>query len=105
MSSLNASAPVGQARRLGGIDNRGSHFYLTLYWAEALATQSGDAELQSQFTPIAKALANSETKIVEELIAVQGKPVDTAGYFQPDDEKTAAAMRPSQTFHAIVAGI
>lgn len=99
---LNNKSPT---RRLGGIDNRSSHFDLTLYWAEALATQSGDAELQSQFTPIAKALANSETKIVEELIAVQGKQVDTAGYFQPDDEKTAAAMRPSQTFHAIVAGI
>ena len=99
---LNDKSPT---RRLGGIDNRGSHFYLALYWAEALAAQSADAELQSQFTPIAKTLADSETKIIEELIAVQGSPVDTGGYFRPDDETTGAAMRPSDTLSQIICSI
>ncbi|MGE9270624.1 MAG: NADP-dependent isocitrate dehydrogenase [Verrucomicrobiales bacterium] len=89
-------------RRLGGIDNRGSHFYLTLYWAEALAAQDEDAELKTEFTPVAEALAANETKIVEELIAVQGKPVDLGGYYQPDDELAFEAMRPSTTLNAII---
>ena len=92
-------------RKLGTIDNRGSHFYLALYWAQALAAQSDDAELKSLFTPVAEQLAASETKIVEELIAAQGKPVDIGGYFQPDDAKTSAAMRPSGTFNDILAAI
>ncbi|MGD7653586.1 MAG: NADP-dependent isocitrate dehydrogenase [Verrucomicrobiales bacterium] len=99
---LNDKSPT---RRLGGIDNRGSHFYLALYWAEALAEQSADAELKTEFEPVAKALAEGETKIVEELIAVQGKPVDTGGYYRPDPAKTSAAMRPSATFNTILAGI
>lgn len=89
-------------RRLGGIDNRGSHFYLTLYWAEALAAQDTDADLKAEFAPIAEALASSEAKIVEELIAVQGNAVDTGGYFQPSDELAAKAMRPSATLNGII---
>ncbi len=99
---LNDKSPT---RRLGGIDNRGSHFYLALYWAEALAEQSADAELKAEFAPVAKVLAENEDKIVAELIAVQGKPVDLDGYFRPDPAKTAAAMRPSATFNTILAGI
>ncbi|MGB1128604.1 MAG: NADP-dependent isocitrate dehydrogenase [Haloferula sp.] len=89
-------------RRLGGIDNRGSHFYLTLYWAQALAAQDADADLKAEFAPIAEALASSEAKIVEELIAVQGNAVDTGGYFQPSDELAAKAMRPSATLNGII---
>ena len=91
------------SRKLGGIDNRGSHFYLTLYWAQALAAQNTDAALQAQFTPIAARLAEQEAVIVAELIAVQGKPVDIGGYYQPDRTKLAAAMRPSATFNAALA--
>ena len=82
-------------RKLGTIDNRGSHFYVALYWAQALAEQTADAELAAKFAPHAKALAENEAKIVEELVAVQGKPVDIGGYYQPDMAKLAAAMRPS----------
>ncbi|MEQ1751199.1 MAG: NADP-dependent isocitrate dehydrogenase, partial [Prosthecobacter sp.] len=83
------------ARKVGaGIDNRGSHFYLALYWAQALAAQTNDAELKSQFTPIAEELTANEAKIVAELIAVQGKPADIGGYYQPDDVKASAALRP-----------
>jgi isocitrate dehydrogenase len=89
-------------RRLGGIDNRGSHFYIALYWAEALAAQSEDAELKSHFAPIAERLAANEGKIVDELIAVQGSPADVGGYYQPDDAKASAAMRPSATFNGII---
>jgi isocitrate dehydrogenase len=87
-------------RKLGGIDNRGSHFYLALYWAQALAAQDADAGLKATFAPLAAALADNETKIVDELIAVQGKPVDIGGYYRPDAGKAAAAMRPSATFKA-----
>ena len=87
-------------RKLGGIDNRGSHFYLALYWAQALAAQDADAGLKATFAPLAAALADDETKIVDELIAVQGKPVDIGGYYRPDAGKAAAAMRPSATFKA-----
>ena len=88
------------SRKLGGIDNRGSHFYLALYWAQALAAQDGDAELQAVFGPVAKALTDGEEKIVAELVAAQGKPVDIGGYYHPDMDKVSAAMRPSATFNA-----
>jgi len=89
-------------RKLGTIDNRGSHFYLTLYWAQQLASQTTDTELQALFTPIAAELTANEAKIVAELLAVQGKPVDIGGYYQPDSSKTTAALRPSPTFNAIL---
>ena len=91
------------ARKVGEIDNRGSHFYLALYWAQALAAQTKDAELKKLFTPIAADLAANESKIVAELIAVQGKPVDIGGYYQPVDAKAAAALRPSATLNAALA--
>lgn len=90
-------------RKLGTIDNRGSHFYLALYWAEALATQHADEELHRLFVPISAELAASEKQIVSELLAMQGKPADIGGYYQPDDAKAAAALRPSPTFNAILA--
>jgi isocitrate dehydrogenase len=91
------------ARKVGaGIDNRGSHFYLALYWAEALAAQNADATLKAAFTPVAAALAAAEKQIVAELIAVQGKPVDLGGYYRPDDAKASAALRPSATFNRIL---
>jgi isocitrate dehydrogenase len=90
-------------RKLGTIDNRGSHFYLALYWAQALATQMQDADLKRVFTPIAEKLTANEKTIVSELVAVQGKPVDIGGYYQPDDKKAAAALRPSSTLNAILA--
>jgi isocitrate dehydrogenase len=86
--------------RTGELDNRGSHFYLALYWAEALAEQSEDRELQSHFAGLAKALAEGEPKIVEELTAVQGKPADIGGYYFADPAKLDAVMRPSATFNA-----
>jgi isocitrate dehydrogenase len=92
-------------RKLGTIDNRGSHFYLALYWAEALAAQDKDAELKALFTPVAEQLAANEAKIVEELLAVQGKPVDIGGYYLPDDAKANAALRPSATLNGILAAI
>jgi isocitrate dehydrogenase len=90
------------ARKVGQIDNRGSHFYLALYWAQALATQSKDAEMQARFAKVAKDLGENETKINEELIGAQGKPVDMGGYYHPDKVKTGAAMRPSGTLNAII---
>ncbi len=90
------------SRRLGGIDNRGSHFYIALYWAEALAAQNDDAELKAHFGPIAEKLSANEKKIADELLAVQGSPVDIGGYYQPDDAKATAAMRPSATLNAII---
>ncbi|WP_254513927.1 NADP-dependent isocitrate dehydrogenase [Anatilimnocola floriformis] len=92
-------------RKLGTIDNRGSHFYLTLYWAQALAAQNNDADLKKIFTPIAEKLTASEEQIVKELIAVQGKPVDVGGYYQPDDKLASAALRPSATFNGILAAL
>jgi isocitrate dehydrogenase len=91
------------ARRVGQIDNRGSHFYLALYWAEALATQDKDAELKSVFTPIAAELKQHEDTINAELIGAQGKPQDIGGYYHPDSVKASAAMRPSGTLNAILA--
>ncbi|MFE6099047.1 NADP-dependent isocitrate dehydrogenase [Streptomyces laurentii] len=92
-------------RRLGGIDNRGSHFYLALYWAQELAKQTDDAELAKAFAPLAETLAANEQKIVDELIAVQGSPADLGGYYQPDPAKAAAVMRPSATFNEAVASL
>jgi isocitrate dehydrogenase len=93
------------SRRLGGIDNRGSHFYLALYWAQELAAQTKDAELAQAFAGLAKTLAEQEQTIVAELIAVQGSPVDLGGYYQPDPAKAAAVMRPSATFNEAVASL
>lgn len=93
------------ARKVGGLDNRGSHFYLAMYWAEALANQTTDSEIAAKFAPIAKAMQESEAVINEELIAAQGKPQDIGGYYHPNTEKTYAAMRPSATLNAIVDGI
>ncbi|MFM0095311.1 NADP-dependent isocitrate dehydrogenase [Paraburkholderia nemoris] len=90
------------ARKIGGIDNRGSHFYLAMYWAEALAAQTEDAALQAQFAGVAKAMAENEAKIIEELGAAQGKPVDIGGYYRPNVELTSKAMRPSATLNKIV---
>lgn len=90
------------ARVVGKLDNRGGHYYLALYWADALATQTKDAGLQAKFAPIAEALSANETKIVEEYNGSQGKPVDIGGYFRPDISKTSAAMRPSLTFNEIL---
>jgi isocitrate dehydrogenase len=93
------------ARKVGEIDNRGSHFYLAMYWAEALAAQSKDAELKARFAKVAKQLQESEAKINAELIGAQGKPVDLGGYYQPDRVKTEKAMRPSPTLNAIIESI
>ncbi len=90
------------SRKAGEIDNRGSSFYLALYWAEALANQNDDAELKSRFTKIYKELSANEEKIVSDLISVQKKPVDIGGYFMPDDKKAFAVMRPSATFNKII---
>ncbi len=119
---INSSAPVlakaldaanarildedrGPSRKVGGIDNRGSHFYLALYWAQALAAQDEDAALKAKFAPLAKALSDNEAKILEELTAVQGQPVDIGGYYRPDLAKVSAAMRPSATFNAALAAL
>jgi isocitrate dehydrogenase len=93
------------SRKVGGIDNRGSHFYLTLYWAQALAAQDDDAALKARFAPLAKALSDNEEKIVAELNAVQGKPVDIGGYYAPDADLTAKVMRPSQTLNSAIAAL
>ena len=91
------------ARRVGGLDNRGSHFYLALYWAQALASQTTDAALAGRFADVAARLADEEQRIVEELAAVQGSPVDVGGYYSPDQALADAAMRPSATFNAALA--
>jgi isocitrate dehydrogenase len=93
------------ARKLGGIDNRGSHFYLAMYWAEALAAQDKEPALKAIFTPIAVEFAANEAKINAELIAAQGKPQDIGGHYQPNPEATRKAMRPSETFNTILAKI
>ncbi len=92
-------------RKLGTIDNRGSHFYLALYWAQELAAQDNDADLKAIFAPVAAAMTENENKIVGELLAVQGKPVDIGGYYSPDDAKANAALRPSETLNGILASI
>lgn len=93
------------ARKVGQIDNRGSHFYLTLYWAQALANQTKDAELASQFAALAKTLTENEAKINDELIHAQGKVENIGGYYFPNDELVAKAMRPSATLNAAIAGL
>ncbi len=93
------------ARKVGQIDNRGSHFYLALYWAQALADQTRDSELHAKFSKVAKQLAENEAKINEELLAAQGKPVDMGGYYHPDKSKVEKAMRPSPTLNTIVDAI
>ena len=89
-------------RRLGGIDNRGSHFYLAMYWAQELAQQNDDAELKATFAPLAEALASNEGKIVEELIAVQGNPADIGGYYFMNDALAGTIMRPSNTLNTVI---
>lgn len=93
------------ARKVGELDNRGSHFYLAMYWAQALAEQSDDAALKAKFAPLAKALAENEAKIVGELNGAQGKPVDVHGYYHPDTTLVNKAMRPSETFNAALAAL
>ncbi len=95
----------GPSPKTGQLDNRGSQFYLTLYWAQALAAQTEDAELAKRFKPLAEALARDEKKIVDELNAVQGKPADIGGYYFPDRSKVSAVMRPSATFNAALASV
>jgi len=90
------------SRRTGELDNRGSHFYLAMYWAQELAAQEGDAELQAYFEPLAKSLKDNEEKIVEELNSVQGKSVDIGGYYLADPDKTKNVMRPSATLNAVL---
>jgi len=90
------------ARKVGQIDNRGSHFYLAMYWAEALAAQDKDKELKARFAPVAKALAENEARIAADLIAVQARPVDMGGYYRPDKAKVTAAMRPCALLNSII---
>lgn len=99
---LNNKSP---ARRVGQIDNRGSHFYLAMYWAQALAEQTDDVELREQFSSVARALADNEAKINSELLGAQGTPQDIGGYFHPNDDLAAKAMRPSATLNAIIDAI
>lgn len=93
------------SRKCGELDNRGSHFYLALYWAQALAAQDKDAELQARFKPLAESLATNEAEIVAELNRVQGQAMDIGGYFRPDATRAAEAMRPSATFNALLAAL
>ncbi|HKL49352.1 MAG TPA: NADP-dependent isocitrate dehydrogenase, partial [Desulfuromonadales bacterium] len=95
----NQKAPT---RKVNEIDNRGSNFYLALYWAQALANQDKDPEIKERFTKVASDLEKNEAKINEELIAAQGRPVDIGGYFRPDRQKADKEMRPSQTLNAII---
>jgi isocitrate dehydrogenase len=98
----NRKAP---SRKVNELDNRGSHFYLALFWAQALVDQSDDAGLQEEFRELAEVLAENETRIVDELNAAQGQPVDIGGYYQPDDSRADAAMRPSETFNEAIASL
>ena len=100
---MGLDAQVLQAH--GQLDNRGSHFYLALYWAQAVAEQTEDKELAARFKPLAETLAANEQKIVDELAAVQGRPVDIGGYYLPDVSKTDAVMRPSATLNAALAAV
>ena len=91
------------SRKVNELDNRGSHFYLSLYWAEALVKQTDDASLQSHFSPLAQSLREKEQIIVNELNAAQGNPIDLGGYFFPNEAKASQSMRPSKTFNKILA--
>jgi isocitrate dehydrogenase len=93
------------SRKVNELDNRGSHFYLAMYWAQALAAQCDDAELQTRFAPVALAMTENEAKIVDELNSVQGPAMDVGGYYKLDAVKASAAMRPSATLNAIVAAV
>lgn len=93
------------SRKLGGIDNRGSHFYLALYWAQELAKQTDDTQLAEAFAALAKTLTEQEQTIVDELIAVQGSPVDIGGYYQPSVAKASAVMRPSTALNQALASL
>ena len=93
------------SRKVNELDNRGSHFYLALYWAQALAAQDSDAQLQARFVPVAQAMTENEAKIVDELNSAQGPAMDVGGYYKPDVEKASAAMRPSATLNAIIAAV
>ena len=90
------------SRKVGELDNRGSHFYLAMYWAQALAAQDDDAALKAMFMPLAQALAANEATIVDELNRVQGKPVEIGGYYHPDLALLGEAMRPSATFNGLL---
>jgi isocitrate dehydrogenase len=90
------------ARRVGQIDNRGSHFYLALYWAQAMAAQTADTALAAKFASLAQELNANEEAIANELLAVQGKPVDIGGYYSPDPVKTTAVMRPCALFNQLI---
>ena len=93
------------SRKVNELDNRVSHFYLALYWAQALATQTDNGDLAAQFSPCAAALAENETAIIEELNSLQGQPMDIGGYYQPNDEKAAAAMRPCEMFNEVLSAL
>jgi isocitrate dehydrogenase len=93
------------SRKVGEIDNRGSTFYLALYWAQALAAQHRDAELKARLAPVARALEENEGRISQELLAAQGQPMDLGGYYLPDEARAEAAMRASPTFDAIIDGM
>ena len=93
------------SRKAGELDNRGSHFYLAMYWAEALAGQQDDAELRAQFEPIAAQLTAAEAKIIDELTTIQGKPVDIGGYYRPDSRLASEAMRASATLNQVLDSI
>ncbi len=95
----------GPSRKCGELDNRGSHFYLSMYWAQALANQSNDSELKTMFSPVAKALTENETKIVDELNAVQGQTTNIGGYYLTEDDIESKVMRPSSTFNNIINSI
>jgi isocitrate dehydrogenase len=95
----NAKSP---SRVVNELDNRGSHFFLAMYWAQAMAAQEENAALQKMFAPLAQQLAANEETILAELLAAQGEPVDIGGYYQPDVEKTSQAMRPSATLNGIL---
>ncbi|MCV6613779.1 MAG: NADP-dependent isocitrate dehydrogenase, partial [Cellvibrionaceae bacterium] len=93
------------SRKVNELDNRGSHFYLSMYWAQALAEQSDDAQLQAMFAPLAKSLVDNEEAIVNELNDAQGEAMDLGGYYRMDEGKTSAAMRPSKLFNELLASI
>jgi isocitrate dehydrogenase len=95
----------GPKIKVGEIDNRGSHFYLALYWAQAMAEQTADAGLQKRFAPLARKLEENEARIMEELNKVQGRPVDIGGYYSPNPDLASKAMRPSATFNAVLASL
>jgi isocitrate dehydrogenase len=92
----------GPSRKVNELDNRGSHFYLAMYWAEALASQDKDQALRERFTPITEKLKQNESKIIHELNDVQGSPIDMEGYYEPNDQIVSDAMRPSATFNNIL---